>query len=262
MGRACSSTKRASSCREAAAATAAVRFAARPTCRAAGPTAATAAAAATSCCVCDDSLRDLQSFKRRAHYRPRAAGTAQGALRHGADGDDLVVARPAGHGGGRLGRHRVRPRARPGSASSLARGGHGGRGNVRFATATQQAPRLAERGLPGDEGWVDLQLKLLADIGLVGLPNAGKSTLLSRLTRAAPKIADYPFTTLEPDLGVLDDRRAPARARRRPRPDRGRAATAPASATPSSRTSSGRGCSSTSSTSRRSTGRTRTRTSR
>jgi GTP-binding protein len=153
--------------------------------------------------LCDDSLRDLQSFKRKAHYKARRGGHGQGALRHGADGGDLVVLVPPGTQAVDWDGTEY-DLVVPGGRVVLARGGSGGRGNKRFATATRQAPQLAERGLPGEEGWVELQLKLLADVGLVGLPNAGKSSLLSRLTRAAPKVAGYPFTTLEPVLGTLD----------------------------------------------------------
>jgi GTP-binding protein len=153
--------------------------------------------------LCDDSLRDLQPFKRRAHYKGPRGRHGEGALRHGADGEDLVVRVPPGtevvdwEG-------TVYDLVVPGTRVVIAHGGVGGRGNKRFAASTRQSPRFAERGLAGDDGWIDLRLKLLADVGLVGLPNAGKSSLLSRMTRAAPKVADYPFTTLEPVLGTID----------------------------------------------------------
>jgi GTPase len=157
--------------------------------------------------VCDGSLRDLQSFRRKAHHRAGRGGHGEGALRHGADGQALYVRVPPGTqavgvDGDLAGRSWEL--LADGQRALLARGGLGGRGNKRFATATRQAPRFAERGLPGEQGWIELRLKLLADVGLVGLPNAGKSSLLARLTRAAPKVAGYPFTTLSPVLGVLE----------------------------------------------------------
>jgi GTPase len=157
--------------------------------------------------VCDDSLRDLQSFHRKAHYRAGRGGHGEGALRHGADGDTLVVRVPPGTQVEGVEGEVVGRRwdlLATGQRAAVAKGGSGGRGNKRFATPTRQAPHFAERGLPGEEGWLQLQLKLLADVGLVGLPNAGKSSLLARLTRANPKVASYPFTTLSPVLGVLE----------------------------------------------------------
>jgi GTPase len=152
---------------------------------------------------CDDSMRDLQSFRRRVHFRAQRGGHGQGSQRHGADGETLVVGVPPGTQAERWDGTRY-DLVRPGQEVTIARGGAGGRGNTHFKSSVRQTPRLAERGLPGEEGRVDLQLKLLADVGLVGLPNAGKSSLLARLTRAQPKVAAYPFTTLEPVLGTLD----------------------------------------------------------
>ncbi len=153
--------------------------------------------------VCSDSLRDLESFRRRSHFKAGRAGHGEGSLRHGADGGTLELAVPPGtevHVEADGARYDL---VRGGQRAVVARGGSGGRGNKRFAGPTHQTPRFAERGLPGEETWLELRLKLLADVGLIGLPNAGKSSLLARLTRAHPKVADYPFTTLSPVLGTL-----------------------------------------------------------
>jgi GTPase len=154
--------------------------------------------------VCDDSLRDLETFRRKSHFKARRAGHGEGSLRHGKDGADLIIPVPPGTEALVEADGTVHDLVRPGQRAVVARGGPGGRGNKRFAGPTHQTPRFAEKGLPGEETWITLQLKLLADVGLVGLPNAGKSSLLGRLTRAHPKVADYPFTTLEPALGTLD----------------------------------------------------------
>ena len=154
--------------------------------------------------VCDGSLRDLQAFRRRAHFKGGRGGHGEGGERHGSSPASLEVGVPPGtivedvEGGLRF------DLTQPGQRAVVAQGGAGGRGNKRFTNSTRQAPRFAEKGLPGEERWLELHLKLLADVGLVGLPNAGKSSLLARLTRAAPKVADYPFTTLEPVLGTLE----------------------------------------------------------
>ena len=153
--------------------------------------------------VCDDSLRDLETYRRKPHYKAERGGHGSGSMRHGANGDPLALRVPPGTAVLLESDGTHHDLVAPGQRAVVARGGSGGRGNKRFAGPTHQTPRFAERGLAGGETWLTLQLKLLADVGLIGLPNAGKSSLLSRLTRAQPKVADYPFTTLSPVLGTL-----------------------------------------------------------
>ncbi len=155
--------------------------------------------------VCDASLRDLRSLVRRRRFEAGRGGHGEGANRHGARGADLELRVPPGTVAVDPDRGERIELLEPGQRAVIARGGAGGRGNRRFASPTHQAPRFAERGLPGEERTWQLALKLLADVGLVGLPNAGKSSLLRRLTRARPRVADYPFTTLEPNLGTIED---------------------------------------------------------
>ncbi len=153
--------------------------------------------------ICDGSLRDLQSLAGRNELKAGRGGHGEGALRSGAGGDSLEIHVPPGTVA-ELDDGTIHDLVVPGSRAVVCRGGSGGRGNNHFKSSTRQTPRFSERGLPGDEFWIDLRLKLLADVGLVGVPNAGKSSLISTLTRAVAKVGDYPFTTLEPQLGVLD----------------------------------------------------------
>ena len=153
--------------------------------------------------VCDAQRRDLASLGRSRHFRAGRGKHGKGSRQHGESGEDRVIPVPPGtvvHG---LDGSETELLA-DGQRLVIARGGSGGHGNKRFATSTRQAPRFAEHGLEGESGEVELHLKLLADVGLVGLPNAGKSSLLARLTRADPKVADYPFTTVEPNLGTIE----------------------------------------------------------
>jgi GTP-binding protein len=154
--------------------------------------------------VADPSRRDLSSLRYSPHHRAGRGGHGQGKQRHGGRGEDAVVPVPAGTEVAGLEGRRY-DLVEPGQRAVVARGGAGGHGNKRFATSTRQAPRFAERGLEGESGWIELRLKLLADAGLVGMPNAGKSSLLARLTAARPKVAAYPFTTTDPVLGTIDD---------------------------------------------------------
>ncbi len=154
--------------------------------------------------VVEPGQTTLGDFQRKRHFRAAPGGRGTGRKAHGRSAADVVVRVPPGtvvrsHPEG----ERIGELLESDARLVVARGGRGGKGNARFATATNRAPRHAEKGTPGEERWVELELKLIADIGLVGAPNAGKSTLLAALTEARPEVGAYPFTTVSPNLGVI-----------------------------------------------------------
>jgi len=154
--------------------------------------------------VADADLRDLSFFRRRQRFEAARGRHGEGSNRRGAEGDDVELRVPTGtqvlDEDGRL----LADLAHEGARVVVAHGGHGGAGNRRFATPTHQAPRPAELGSPGEEATLELRLKLLADAALLGFPNAGKSSLLRRISNARPKVAEYPFTTIAPVLGTVE----------------------------------------------------------
>jgi len=154
--------------------------------------------------LADPDLRDLSAFRARQTFKAGNGEPGRGALKHGASGETIEVRVPVGTQIFDEDAQLIADLASPGARVIAAPGGLAGRGNKRFASPTRRTPRFAETGLLGGEATLDLQLKLLADAALAGLPNAGKSSLLARISNARPKVAEYPFTTLAPVLGTVD----------------------------------------------------------
>ena len=154
--------------------------------------------------VVEPGMTTLGDFRRQRHFRAKPGGRGMGRRAHGRNAADITIRVPPGTVVRRDPEGEwIGELLEADARLVVARGGRGGRGNVHFATATHRAPTHAEKGTPGEEGWIELELKLIADIGLVGAPNAGKSTLLAALTEARPEVGAYPFTTLTPNLGVV-----------------------------------------------------------